>query len=869
MLFHELAGLPAAERERRLADPRVEPRVREEVESLLRYDLPENQELTACIAGVAAEVLDPVQAEPVQRCGPYRLVRLLGSGGMGDVYLAEREGEIRQQVAVKLLAFRRARWRERFLRERQLLASLQHPSIVHAIDAGHTSDGRPFLVMEYVAGESIDVYASRIGICDRLGLYLRVCEAVSHAHRRLIIHRDLKPSNILVDESGQPKLLDFGIAKLLDETGDLTQTSERAFTPSYASPEQLRGDLQTTATDIYSLGAVLYKLLTDRLPNEHRTRTPPSRLNPNVPSDLDYVLQKALRQAPEERYASVEALAADIRAVLESRPVAARAGDVWYRTRKFLRRYSAPLAALALIVVSLAAGLFVANRERLKAERRFAQLRELSNNVFALDRAIRDLPGSTEARQRLVAVSLKYLKGLAADAHGDVDLTREIGEGYLRIGRIQGVPTELNLGERAEAEASLKTAGELLDTVLASRPTDRRALLDSARVAHDRMILAEEEHRYADAQAQAQKAAKQMDAFLRRGEATDAERSEAAQIFGNIALACINMHLYTEAEPFAHHTVEISRTLRSPDLRLSLGLSLLANSYRYQGKLQQALRTIRVARQAAQATHYSNETERMFGMYGVLLREGTILGEDGGVNLNRPTEAAAALRQAFELADQLARRDPQDAVSRDRVANSGNQLGNILRHSDPQAALAVYDLSIRRLSEIRDSLTARRDRALLLADSSYALRSLHRDSEAKRRAKAALAILESTKDYPAKEIRFESAVYATLCALADEQAAAGNPRQAIQIYESVLGKVHTAKQEAFSDLRNAPRLSQLYETLARLYARTGDLERAGDMQSLRIQLWRSWDRKLPNNSFIRREMLSPLSEPRAKRAVFH
>lgn len=858
LLFHELSDLSAPERERRLAERRIEPRVREEVESLLRYDLPDSEEFTACIAGLAAEVLDSTRAESIQRCGPYRLIRLLGSGGMGDVYLAEREGEFEQQVAVKLLAFRRARWRERFLRERQLLASLQHPAIVHAIDAGHTSDGRPFLVMEYVAGQPIDLYASRIAVRDRLTLFLRVCEAVSHAHRRLIIHRDLKPSNILVDESGQPKLLDFGIAKLLDETGDLTQTSDRMLTPSYASPEQLQGQIQTTATDVYSLGAVLYKLLTDRLPNEHRSRPPARRLNPNVPADVDFVLHKALRQEPEERYVSVEAMAADVQAVLESRPVAARAGDVWYRTRKFLRRYSAPLAALALILVSLAAGLFVANRERLKAERRFAQLRQLSNNVFALDRAIRDLPGSTQARQRLVAVSLKYLKGLAADAHGNVDLTREIGEGYWRIARIQGVPTELNLGERAQAEASLKTANELLDSVLASRPSDRKALLDSARVAHDRMILAEEEHRNADARAHAKKAARQMDEFLRHGEATDADRSEAAQILGNIGLALINMHLYTEAEPFAHRTVEIARTLRSPNLRLSQGLSLLANSYRYQGKLQKALRTIREARRAAQDAAYANETERMFGMYGVLLREGMILGEDEGINLNRPTEAVAALRQAFDLADQLARKDPNDAVSRDRVANSGSKLGDILRHSNPQAALAVYDLSIRRLSEIRDSLTARRSRALLLANSSYALRSLHRDSEARRRVRAALSILKATGDYPAREIRFESAAYAASCALADEQASAGKLRSAVQIYEAVLGKLRAAKQEAFRDLRNAPKLSLLYEVLGRLYARTGDLDREADMQALRIELWRSWDRKLPNNSFVRRELLSAL-----------
>ena len=175
----------------------------------------------------------------------------------------------------------RAVWHNRFLRERQVLASLNHPSIVHVIDAGHTRDSRPYLVMEYVEGVPIDMYCAGLAIRDQLQLFVRVCDAVSHAHQRLVIHRDLKPSNILVNDAGHPKVLDFGIAKLLDETGAQTQTADWLLTPSYASPEQLRGTQQTTSTDVYSLGAVLYKLLTSRSPNEahdrpiapHRRRT--------------------------------------------------------------------------------------------------------------------------------------------------------------------------------------------------------------------------------------------------------------------------------------------------------------------------------------------------------------------------------------------------------------------------------------------------------------------------------------------------------------------------------------------------------------------------------------------------------------------
>jgi serine/threonine-protein kinase len=259
------------------------------------------------------------------------------------------------------------------------------------IDAGHTEDGRPYLAMEYVDGQPIDVYAATIDLRDRFRLFLRVCDGVAHAHHHLIIHRDLKPSNILVDASGQPKLLDFGIAKLIDQTADSTQTVERMLTPNFASPEQLRGDAQTTATDVYSLGAVLFKMLTGQSPHETKAGS-----QPDVPADLASILRKALRDEPEERYASVEAFGADIQAFLESRPVAARSGNAWYRTRKFVRRYWVPVAAAALVLMSLSAGLYVANRQRVLAERRFQQLRQLSSRVFDLDIAIRNLPGSAK-----------------------------------------------------------------------------------------------------------------------------------------------------------------------------------------------------------------------------------------------------------------------------------------------------------------------------------------------------------------------------------------------------------------------------------------------------------------------------------------
>ena len=455
----------------------------------------------------------------------------------------------------------RPTWHKRFLKERRLLASLNHPSIVRVIDAGHTTDGQPYLAMEYVDGTPIDIYAAQIEVRDRLRLFLGVCEGVSHAHRHLIIHRDLKPSNILVDSSGQPKLLDFGIAKLLDETGEPTQTVERMLTPNYASPEQLLGKNQTTATDVYSLGAILYKILAGRSPHETdsggsaaleviagaRQVPPPSRLNPALPTDVDYILRKALRTEPEERYTSVDAFGNDIRALLEWRPVAARSGDVWYRTRRFLQRYWIPATAAAITIIGLSAGLSIANRERAIAQRRFAQVRKLANKVLALDPIIQGLPGSTKARGEIVAMSQEYLEGLRTDVFRDKELAFETGVAYFRLARAQGLPTSPNLGQPGQAEQSLQKAEALLDSVVAASPQNRQALLALAEVAQGRMDLAEDNHKHDEVLAQARQAVARLDALTGLGNLSEAEKNKAAGLFANIALTFKNSHLYNDS----------------------------------------------------------------------------------------------------------------------------------------------------------------------------------------------------------------------------------------------------------------------------------------------------------------------------------
>lgn len=873
LLFGKLADLSPQERESYFQTRNVSANVRSEVESLLAFDSSADS-LTNRMGDAVEDLLrSGLNVQEDRRCGPYRLVRLLGRGGAGAVYLGERiDGELEHSVAVKILRYGadEPSFRDRFLRERQILASLNHGGIARLLDAGQTPDGQPYLVMDYVDGKPIDVFAEKLDLRAKLALLLRVCSAVSYAHRNLVIHRDLKPSNILVNSAGEPKLLDFGIAKILDAAAEQTKTQERMLTPEFASPEQVRGLARTTATDTYSLGAILYKLLTGRSPHNFPEGTEsgietaictvepivPSRVNPELPKDLDYVCAKALRKEPEERYSSVDALADDIRAFLELRPVNARSGSGWYRSRKFLRRYWVPVSAAALVIASLATGLYLANRERLIAERRFGELRQLSNEVFGLDRSIQNLPGSAEARHRLVSVSLQYLEGLSAQARGDLDLDQEIAEAYMRVAEVQGMPTGLNLGEPAKAEENLKKADTFIEKVLASRPSSRPALKTSSDIAHDRMILAQSERRNGDAQAHAHKAAERADRFMHQGVPDSEDRDWAAVTYSNLSLLYSNVHRPDDAVANASLAVAYARSIPDKQGRLSAGLSLLANSLRFQGNLEGALRTIQEARRISETVVYPDETARMIAMYPILLRQGLILGEDGGISLDRPMEAAEPLQKAVEITEDAARKSPGDYASRDRLATSARQLANTLRHRDPQQALSLYDLVIRRLGEVRNNLRARRELALVLADSSYALCSLHRYPEAKQRIDSAFTILKETKDYPAERILLESETFAALIALADYDLSQNEPQRAIDIYEELLQKVLASKPDVVMDLRDANGVGRLYKALIAVYRSNGDSGKANAMESRRIALWRQWDHKLPNNSFIARQMVT-------------
>lgn len=725
------------------------------------------------------------------RLGPYQILSIVGQGGMGTVYRATRaDADYHQDVAIKLLHrdLDRGSTLQRFRVERQILASLDHPNIARLLDGGATPDGRPYFVLEYIDGETLSAYveANQPSLRDRLELFRLICAAVQSAHQKLVVHRDLKPANILVTADGVPKLLDFGIAKLLDPdaSGDRTATGMQLMTPAYASPEQVRGEIISTASDIYSLGVVLFELLTGAKPLKLPTGDPlavarivctemptkPSTLKPALAGDLDNIILKALAKEPERRFVSAAELSEDIRRYLNGRPIGARPDTLRYRTAKFVRRNPGGITAVALILLTIAAGIFFTLRETKRAQARFNDVRELSSSVlFEIHDSIQALPGSTPARELLVSRALRFLDKLAAEPGNDLELQKELAAGYIRLGDVQGLTGNSNLGLSSAALASYQKGLALRKTIAESVPNDIHAKRDLA-TAHDLLgSTMEEQGKSKEGQphldtafalrstlsdkfpqdlaqslfsrAQTQLSAANFEAALQDFRAAQSQWERAATadprqfrralsiVRKRIGGVLVRLNRLDEAQPEYETALAIDRARLAETpadvaikLDLSFALSDLALIWLRRDQFSKALdyaQQMRAIREEVVAADPRNERARS-AMAGAHSRVANILWKTGA-----KVESVAAYEKALAIREALLSASPQIVAEQAQVAALLCELGEAYRVlGQPAKSRQHLTRAVELLLQVRSALPQRTEYANQLANAQATLAKL-------------------------------------------------------------------------------------------------------------------------------------------------
>jgi len=696
-IFEEILLFPEEDREWRLKELcQSDKQLLAEMQSLLAA----YEEESVATGSLRQQRGQPEPSEQ-RRIGPYQLESLLGRGGMGAVYLAHRaDGQYEKKVAIKLIDLPLATnlFRDRFRRERQILAGLNHPLIARMLDGGVTNEGELYLVMEYVAGEPIHSFCTRhsLSLQKRLRLFKKVCGAVQYAHQNLIVHRDLKPDNILVDAEETPHLLDFGTAKILsasevDAHSAFTREGFLSFTPQYASPEQILGKPITTASDTYSLGILLYQLLTNTLPYELKEfsteemvrvvcqQTPRRAVaavefDAPLGLDLEAILGKALRKEPEERYRTAEQLESDVQAYLENRPVAARGDTTRYRVAKFARRNRLAISAAVLLTLSLIGGIAgttwqarVANRQRRIAEARSNDLRQLSTSLLSeLDEAIKQIPGSTGAQQLLVTRVLEHLDRMSQDGRGDKVTELDLVEAYTRLANLQGDPYEQNLGDKTGALQSLDKALRIALPLATAYPKDAAVLIALGRAQDTRgeiLSLADDSQ---GAAASLQSSAKTYDQLLALPNPTPALFFEAADVYdilGDVMGQDTGFADASAALDYYHKAIDMDNHALALDpnfLRVRRGLSTMQmkiGNVELDYDPESALKDFRIAATRLEALPESerNHVGTLRSRALLLRKQAVALSE-----LGRYSEAAPLFEESLRIYQALATADSKD-----------------------------------------------------------------------------------------------------------------------------------------------------------------------------------------------------------------
>jgi serine/threonine protein kinase/TPR repeat protein len=750
--------------------------LRHEVESLLAHRQGARTFLEAPAVEMAAKAFtERTAAADASRLvarvvSHYRIVEKVASGGMGDVYRAVRaDGTYDKQVAVKIIQGSRSTdfFLARFQNERQILANLEHPNIARLVDGGTTEEGLPYLVMEFVEGQRIDEFCAHkdLGTRERLELFRTVCSAVHYAHQNLVVHRDLKPSNILVTSDGVPKLLDFGIAKILDPQRvepnlQLTVTLLRMLTPDYASPEQVRNEPISTSSDVYSLGVILYELLSGRLPYRVSTDSPQAIMKavcdtePEKPStaalhapeleapasqqagaepasqqlnreraqrlrnvlagDLDNIVLRALRKEPQRRYSSVEQFSEDIRRYLAGLPVLAHEDSLAYRARKFVSRHTLAVATAILFVLTLVGGLVatfwqahIARSERARAERRFNDVRKLANSLmFEVHDSIRDLPGATAARKLVIQRAQEYLDSLAEESKSDPALLRELATAYGRLASVQGDPLDANLGDTRKAVETDRKATELLESAVSLQPSNRDLRRELAASYTELAIKLDQAGDAGSNEIYLQKAVHILEPLA----AANADESKVqyalakayertAGIFRNKNDSVRSLESYEKA-------LAIYERLDKTDPQNQLFRREVSFSHKHiggtlieQNKLTEALEQYRVALaiDEAQLARNPDSVQDRYNITYTYSDTGFVLGKQGDFDA-----ALGYYRKALEIRAALVAADPNDNRTREGLSNTLNYIGyNLFEKKDYRAALESY----KKASAIRESLS--------------------------------------------------------------------------------------------------------------------------------------------------------------------
>ncbi|HYM36029.1 MAG TPA: serine/threonine-protein kinase, partial [Steroidobacteraceae bacterium] len=696
-----------------------DPAVVQEVRALLDVDethLP--SKVTQAIAAAKLHTAhDEVQELTGTTLGPYKLISILGRGGSGVVYLGERAGrQFSARVAIKVVATAvvNSTLLSRFNSEEKILSSLDHPNIARLLDAGESDEGYPYLVMEYVHGVPIDKYCdeNRLTIAARLELFLRICSAVQYAHKNLVVHRDLKPGNILVTSGGEPKLLDFGIAKLLATSGPspaLTRLNDRVLTPEYASPEQIAGRLITTSSDVYSLGVILYELLTgvppysvaesNQLELERRIciedpakpsvavaraiETPDAadkqivlaaaanrelsadRLSDTLHGDLDAIVMRALRKEPEKRYTSVEALASDVQRYLNFEPVEARQGNWAYYATRYIKRHTMPIAAAgvvaaALIIFSITTAFLY---QRARVDRDHAE--RVSNLMSAIFQDAN--PYATQGHEvtalELLDAASQRIGELQDDPEVRGRLLNQMGAAYLSLDQYSKA-AEL-LGKAVSLEKQLHPDNH---TTLAS------TLVNLASAERGKGNLAAADGHYREAK-----------------KLLDSERMQESREYAKL-LRYMGRLEHTRgdlksAEHYYLESIAVDLRLNGNPLDTAISLRELASLYNWMNSLTDAERTAREALAIFENAVPEQHPDRVLAQFVL----GNILFERGQL-----TDAAAMLERAVNAQRMIYKNNgPQLAQSLARLAlvkeaqNKDDEAEALLRESlsDVQRAL--------------------------------------------------------------------------------------------------------------------------------------------------------------------------------------